>query len=148
MLTEPNQKVSNTTHQNGSQMSERKADDIEFVMARIYAMKEAKKNLEREIREDEKYLREFMEGKEEHETPSYVAVRKSFVRESLKTLDEISLILGEDVVKRLTKKTDVSYVSIKENIEFEPFVVESMDLLPKWAHRAYIELQVKEQVSA
>ena len=107
---------------------------------------EAKKNLEREIREDEKYPESSWKGRKN--TKRHRMLRcVSRSSENPSRLSMKSLILGEDVVKRLTKKTDVSYVSIKENIEFELFVVESMDPFPKWAHRAYIELQVKEQVS-
>ena len=129
-------------------MSER-ADDIEYIMARIYAMKEARKNLDREIREDEKYLNEFMEGKEEHITRSYKASKKTFSRKSLKTMDEIALIINdENVMDRLTKASEVSYVSVEENIDFEPYQVDDLNLIPAWARVSYIELQLSEEASA
>ena len=35
-------------------------EDLEFIMARISAMKEAKKNLDKEIREEMKYIESMM----------------------------------------------------------------------------------------
>ena len=146
MLIEPNHHPRNTQNENGSQMSEN-TDDIEYVMARIYTMKEAKKNLDREIRQDEKYLAKIMGDKEELKTPSFTASRKSFTRKSVVSLDDVIEILGDEVAEQLTRVSEVSYVSIAETLEdFEPYMVENTALLPDWARRAYIMLQVEEAV--
>ena len=47
------------------------ADDIEYVMARISAMSEAKKELDRAIKADKKYIREKMGDREELVTDSF-----------------------------------------------------------------------------
>ena len=59
-----------TVYLNGSQMTE---EDIEYIMARIYAMEEARKNLGRAIKEDKEYLLKAMGERDVLETPSFTA---------------------------------------------------------------------------
>ena len=72
--------------------------DIEYIMARIAAMDDAKKNLDRAIRE--RTNREVMGEREELVTRSYTASTTSFKRQSAMKLDEIRDIL---VTRLLTR---------------------------------------------
>ena len=78
-VIEPNQIERVAKHLHGSQMTEQ---DIEYIMARIAVMDDAKKNLDRAIREDKKYIREVMGEREELVSRSYTASTTSLKRQS------------------------------------------------------------------
>ena len=70
-------------------------DDIEYVMARISAMSEAKKELDKAIKADKKYIREKMGDREELVTDSFTASTYMFKRKQAMKLDEIRRVLGD-----------------------------------------------------
>ena len=113
--------------------------DIEYIMARIAAMDDAKKNLDRAIREDKKYLREVMGEREELVTRSFTASTKSFKRQSAMKLDEIRKILGDEAADKVTRSSEVTYLNINETKgpDWEPFKVDDIEMLPAWARDAY-----------
>ena len=113
--------------------------DIEYIMARIAAMDDAKKNLDRAIREDKKYIREVMGEREELVTRSYTASTKSFKRQSAMKLDEIRDILGDEAAEKVTRISEVTYLNIdpSKDPNWKPFKVDGLELLPAWAREAY-----------
>jgi len=128
----------------GSQMTE---EDIEYIMARIYAMEEARKNLGRAIKEDKEYLLKAMGERDVLETPSFTAKMKTRTQTRLMGLEHIRNLLGTDAVNKITKTSTSRSLSIKETLHnFEPFRVEDLELVPHWAKRQYIELQTRESI--
>ena len=113
--------------------------DIEYIMARIAAMDDAKKNLDRAIREDKKYLREDMGERKELVTRSFTATMKSFKRQSAMKLDEIRKILGDEAADKVTRSSEVTYLNINETKgpDWEPFKADDIEMIPKWAREAY-----------
>ena len=113
--------------------------DIEYIMARIAAMDDAKKNLDRAIREDKKYLREVMGEREELVTRSYTASTTSFKRQSAMKLDEIRDILGDEAADKVTRSSEVTYLNINpsKGPDWEPFKADDIEMIPKWAQEAY-----------
>ena len=127
------------TKRDGSQMTEQ---DIEYVMARIATMDDTKKNLDRAIREDKKYLREVMGEREELVTRSFTATTKSFKRQSVMKLDEIKKILGDEAADKVTRSSEVTYLNINQTKgpDWEPFIIDDLEMLPGWARDAYYML--------
>ena len=122
--------------QKGSQMSD--TDDIEYVMARISAMSEAKKELDRAIRADKKYIREKMGDREELVTDSFTASTFLFKRKQAMKLDEIRKVLGDEAADSVTKTIEVEYLNINPTEgELEPWILQPGELLPDWAMTAY-----------
>ncbi len=113
--------------------------DIEYIMARIATMDDAKKNLDRAIREDKKYLREVMGEREELVTRSFTATTKSFKRQSVMKLDEIKKILGDEAADKVTRSSEVTFLNINQTKgpDWEPFKVDDIEMLPAWARDAY-----------
>ena len=145
MLIEPNQCKRFAQVLNGSQMAE---EDIEYIMARIYAMEEARKNLGRAIKEDRDYLLEVMGERDVLETPSFTAKMKTRTQTRLMGLEHIRNLLGTDTVNKITKTSTSRSLSIRETLHnFEPFQVEDLELVPFWAKTPYIMLQVRESLA-
>tara|TARA_B100000900_G_C19969398_1_gene469132 strand:- start:84 stop:476 length:393 start_codon:yes stop_codon:yes gene_type:complete len=121
--------------------------DIEYIMARIYAMDEVRKNLARAIKEDKEYLLEIMGEKECLTTPSYTAKMKSRTQTRVMGIEHIRNILGRDAVDKITKTSTSRSLTITESAhDFELFEVEDLELVPHWAKNPYIELQVRESI--
>ena len=108
--------------------------DIEYIMARIAVMDDAKKNLDRAIREDKKYIREVMGEREELVSRSYTASTTSFKRQSAMKLDEIRDILGDEAADKVTRSSEVTYLNINptKGPDWEPFKADDIEMIPKW----------------
>ena len=118
------------------------SDDIQYVMARIKAMEDARKNLARAIKEDKEYVREAMGEREVLETPAFTA--KIVTRTSTRLLGIEHI---RNLLDKITKKSESKSLSIKESlVNFEPFEVEDLELVPDWAKQPYITLQARESI--
>ena len=121
------------------------SDDIQYVMARIKAMEDARKNLARAIKEDKEYVREAMGEREVLETPAFTAKIVTRTSTRLLGIEHIRNLLGSSTVDKITKTSESKSLSIKETLaNFEPFEVEDLELVPDWAKSAAITLQVRE----
>ena len=115
------------------------SDDIQYVMARIKAMEDARKNLASAIKEDKAYVREAMGEREVLETPAFTAKIVTRTSTRLLGIEHIRNLLGSTTVDKITKKSESKSLSIKETlVNFEPFEVEDLELVPDWAKSAAI----------
>ena len=125
------------------------SDDIQYVMARIKAMEDARKNLASAIKEDKAYVREAMGEREVLETPAFTAKIVTRTSTRLLGIEHIRNLLGSTTVDKITKKSESKSLSIKETlVNFEPFEVEDLELVPDWAKSAAITLQARESLGA
>lgn len=123
------------------------SDDIQYVMARIKAMEDARNALARAIKEDKDYVRESMGEREVLETPAFTAKIITRTQTRVMGLEDVRNILGTETVNKITKTTESKSLSIKETlVNFEPFEVEDLELIPDWAKQPYITLQARESI--
>ena len=113
-------------------------EDLEFIMARISAMKEAKKNLDKEIREEMKYIESMMRDRLELRVGSFKAKVGTRNRRGAMSLKKITEILGKEAAEKVTTESTSRFIEIVEVFDgVEPFVIKPGDLVPKWVRSAF-----------
>lgn len=121
-------------------------DDLEFSMARIRAMKEAKKNLENEIREEMKYIDSMMRDRLELRAGSFKAKVVTRNRKGAMSLKKITELLGKDAADKVTTESTSRFIEIVEVYDgVERFAIRPNDLVPEWVRAAYQGLNKEEE---
>jgi len=121
-------------------------EDLEFSMARIRAMKEAKKNLDREIQEEMKYVESIMRDKTELKSGSFKATVVTRTRKGAMSIGKIAEILGKEAAEKVTTVSESRWIDITEVFDdVEPFAIKPADLVPAWVHSAFKGLTGEEE---
>lgn len=121
-------------------------DDLEFSMARIRAMKEAKKNLENEIREEMKYIDSMMRDRLELRAGSFKAKVVTRNRKGAMSLKKITELLGKEAADKVTTESTSRFIEIVEVYDdVERFAIRPNDLVPEWVRAAYQGLNKEEE---
>lgn len=120
--------------------------ELEYVMARIRAMKDAKRRLEEEIKEDMKYVKEAMTDETEMKCGSFKATVVTRTRKGVMSLSKVTELLGEEVAEKITTRSVSEWIQIDETFDnVKMFEIGPDDLVPDWAQSAYRGLTNTEE---
>ena len=126
--------------------SEFETVELEYIMARVRAMKEAKRKLEKEIKSDMDYIKKAMGDKTEMKHGSFMAKVVIRTRKGVMSLAKVTEILGEEMADKVTNRSVSEWIQIEEVFDMvEPFTIGPEDLVPEWTRTAYDNLTKKDE---
>ena len=111
-------------------------EDVEFFLARISALRQAKRELQNMLDDDLKYVGKVLGERDLMNTERYTVERKTFQNKRAMGLKEIENILGEEIAQSVTKVSENTRIYINEVIDVEPFEIKPGDLVPDYVRAA------------